>query len=110
MQQDTQLAQIFGVVLAGVLAAWVIADAMRRGKSSGEALLWGLGVFCLCIAFLPAYLIGRMGDAPNVQNAQNNRQSTLCRYCGLYNEGDPIYCAHCSRQLKGVGGPPTSNP
>lgn len=104
-QNSYQTGQMIGIMLAGVIAAWVIADAMRRGKSSGEALLWGLGVFCLCIAVLPAYLIGRVADSSD-KKAQG---STLCRYCGLYNEGDPYYCAHCGKQIKAVGGPPNSN-
>lgn len=105
MRSETESARLFGLILAAVIAVWVMIDAIRRGRSSGEALLWGLGVFCLCCAFLPAYLIGRAGDDPN---NQNRRQTTLCRYCGLYNEGDPFYCSHCGKQLKGVGGPPNS--
>ena len=82
------------MVLAGVIAAWVIADAMRRGKSSSEAFLWGLGVFCLCCVFLPIYLFARSEQIQPVQ------RTTLCRYCGLYSEGDPTYCSHCGKRLK----------
>ena len=90
-------AQAFGLAVAAVVAGWVVADAMRRGKSNGAALLWGLGVLLLLIVFLPLYLFMRWGEKPGIQV---NAPTTLCQYCGLSSPGDPAYCPHCDRQLK----------
>ena len=91
--------QAFGLAIAAVVAAWVVYDAMRRGKSSGNALLWGLGVVLLLIVFLPLYLYLRSKEKPAIAAKTD---LTLCRYCGMNTAGDPAYCPHCAKQLKGA--------
>lgn len=41
------------------IAAWVYSDAVKRGKSSIEAVLWAVGTFLLLIVVLPVWLIVR---------------------------------------------------
>ncbi len=45
-----------GFVIDLVIAIWVASDANKRGMNG---VLWGIGVFLLCIVFLPIYLIVR---------------------------------------------------
>lgn len=45
-----------GFIIAAALAIWVATDANKRGMSG---IVWGLGVFFLCIPFFPIYLIVR---------------------------------------------------
>ena len=45
-----------GAIIAGIIAIWVAMDANKRGMNG---IGWGIGVFLLCIVFLPIYLITR---------------------------------------------------
>ncbi|HEX8834241.1 MAG TPA: hypothetical protein VF719_08570 [Abditibacteriaceae bacterium] len=111
------------IVLASALGAWasgwVAYDCGRRGRTGGETFLWSAGTFLALIIFLPVYLwvrtklpaAGQNGSSNRTDDIRNankapiataSRASTPCKYCGVANEGDPFYCAHCSRQLKGV--------
>jgi len=45
-----------GAIIAGAVAIWVATDANKRGMNG---IGWGIGVFLLCIVFLPIYLIVR---------------------------------------------------
>jgi zinc-ribbon domain len=45
-----------GFVIDLVIAIWVASDANKRGMNG---IAWGIGVFLLCIVFLPIYLIVR---------------------------------------------------
>ena len=45
-----------GFLIDLAIAIWVASDANKRGMSG---TLWGIGVFLLCIVFLPIYLIVR---------------------------------------------------
>jgi hypothetical protein len=95
-------AQAVGVAIAAGVAGWVVADAMRRGKSRVVAFLWGFGVLMVLIVFLPLYLFMRWDESKSSAANAASRQQTLCPYCGMYAEGDPAYCPHCDRQLKGA--------
>ena len=96
-------AQVFGLGIAAMVAGWVASDARRRGGSFWAAMQWGMGVFLLLAVFLPLYLFIR-----SKQRAVAGQAPTLCQYCGLNNAGNPFYCNHCSKQLRGVGGPPSA--
>jgi len=89
--------QFVGICLAGLTGLWTARDALRRGREPGEAWLWGMGVFLALIVFLPIYLCLRTQSAGGAPKSQ-----TTCRYCGASNDGDPIYCPRCSKQLKGA--------
>ena len=47
------------VLIASLVGFWVYRDAKRRGKTTGKAFLWFLGVFSLLIVFLPIWFITR---------------------------------------------------
>ena len=75
--------EFFGLAIAFIVAFWVYSDAKNRGKTTGKAFLWFLGVFFILILFLPIWLITR----PKVK---------LCSRCGEYYEyGESDRC--CSR-------------
>ena len=46
----------FGFLIALLIAIWVASDANKRGMNG---VGWAIGVFFLCIVFLPIYLIVR---------------------------------------------------
>jgi hypothetical protein len=48
--------QIFGVILAAIIAVFVAKDANSRGMSG---IGWGIFTFFLCIIALPIYLVIR---------------------------------------------------
>jgi len=45
-----------GFLIALLIAIWVANDANKRGMNG---VLWAIGVFLVCIIFLPIYLIVR---------------------------------------------------
>jgi zinc-ribbon domain len=45
-----------GFIIVAAIAIWVATDANKRGMNG---IVWGVGVFLLCIVFLPIYLIVR---------------------------------------------------
>ena len=53
-----------GFLIDLVIAIWVASDANKRGMNG---VLWGIGVFLLCIIFLPIYLIVRKPLLAEVQ-------------------------------------------
>jgi len=81
--------QFLGLAIAFIAAFWVYTDAKNRGKSTGKAFLWFLGVFFVLILFLPLWLITR----PKVK---------LCPYCDEhyeYRESDG-FCPKCGVELQ----------
>ncbi len=83
--------QFLGLAIAFIVAFWVYTDARNRGKTTGKAFLWFLGVFFVLILFLPLWFITR----PKVRSC--------CPHCGEYYEsGDSdIFCPSCGVELRG---------
>lgn len=81
--------QFLGMSIAFIVAFWVFVDAKIKGKTTGKAFLWFLGVFFALILFLPLWLITR----PKVK---------LCRYCGEYYEYEEsdAFCSECGVELQ----------
>ncbi len=83
-----------------VLAAVVASDANRRGMNG---ILWGVGVFLLCIVFLPLYLIMRSPAQPTASTVQASspnvppgaRQSKYCNSCGTELPENARFCSRC---------------
>jgi hypothetical protein len=92
-----QQAQWLGVFIAGCVAVWVVLDARKRGKSTGVALGWGMGVFLLLLLFLPLYLVLR----DKTVAAPAKSETASCRYCNMNVPLNAAYCPHCSKQLQG---------
>ena len=81
--------ELFGLAIAFVVAFWVYSDAKNRGKTTGKAFLWFLGVFFVLILFLPLWFITR----PRVK---------LCTHCGEYYEygASKGFCPECGVELR----------
>lgn len=85
-------------VLVPLLAAVLVGqDANKRGMNG---LLWGIGVFFLCIIFLPLYLIVRrpmyMPPPPGYPPvAGPGGAARMCPACGKYHDGTAQFCPHC---------------
>ena len=56
MNDSSSAGYVIGIIIAGLIAIWVGTDANKRGMNG---IGWGIGVFLLCIVFLPIYLIVR---------------------------------------------------
>ncbi|HEX8235843.1 MAG TPA: hypothetical protein VF600_07785 [Abditibacteriaceae bacterium] len=93
-----QQVQLLCVFIAGIVAIWVAFDALRRGKTRGAAIAWGMGVFMVLIVFLPLYLVMR---DKTMQATPVKTEAAPCRYCGMAVPANAAYCPHCSRQLLG---------
>ncbi|MCY3986567.1 MAG: hypothetical protein OXF23_05965 [Candidatus Dadabacteria bacterium] len=83
--------EYIGLAIAFAVSFWVYSDAKSRGKSTGKAFLWFLGVFAILILFLPLWLITR---PKNVK---------LCSHCDEYYEygKSDVFCPRCGIELKG---------
>jgi len=55
---------LLGAIVAAAIAIWVAIDANKRGMNG---IGWGIGVFLLCIVFLPIYLLTRKPLLPQAQ-------------------------------------------
>jgi hypothetical protein len=96
---------LFWTVVDIVIAFLIAQDANKRGMNG---VLWGIGVFFLCIVFLPLYLIVRkpmLGAAPPGYPPQYpppppagpppGGSSRMCPACGKYHDGSAQFCPHC---------------
>jgi hypothetical protein len=91
---------LFSTVVVLVIAVFVAQDANRRGMNG---VLWGIGVFLLCIVFLPLYLILRKpllmtappGYPPVPPGPMPGAQARMCPACGRYHDGTAQFCPHC---------------
>ena len=91
--------QIVAALAAGAIAFFVAKDANSRGMNG---LLWGLGVFFLCIIFLPIYLFVRKPlmtpSAPPAGAAQFPPPPTgaaFCKNCGNALQAGARFCEKC---------------
>ena len=84
----------FGFVVAVLLAVLIAKDAQQRGMNG---VLWGVGVFLLCIVFLPLYLIMR-NPLPRPA-AQPGPASPATYSPGPAPGGSMKYCGGCGNAL-----------
>ena len=86
-----------------IMAVFIARDANRRGMNG---LLWGLGVFLICIVFLPLYLIVRKPilHAPPAGPVEPgytlSPQATpgFCHHCGAALLPDARFCGACGAE------------
>jgi hypothetical protein len=91
---------LFGFVIALIAAVYVAQDANRRGMNG---VLWAIGVFLLCIVFLPLYFIVRkpllVAAPPGYPGVPPGpppgSQARMCPACGKYHDGTAQFCPHC---------------
>jgi hypothetical protein len=87
-----------GFLIALIIAVLVAQDANKRGMNG---VLWGIGVFLLCIVFLPLYLIVRkpvlMMAPPGYPPPPGPMPGAarMCPACGKYHDGSAQFCPHC---------------
>ena len=60
-----------------------------------NGVLWGIGVFLLCIVFLPLYLIVRKPIPPAMTGASWSGTARMCPACGRYHDGTAQFCPFC---------------
>jgi zinc-ribbon domain len=95
-----------GFLVVALLAVWVGMDAEKRGMSG---ILWGIGVFLLCIIFLPIYLIVRKPLLPQqpygyppVQPPPGTyppaaQPGHFCSNCGTHIDPAARFCPNCGK-------------
>lgn len=109
-----------GVIVAALIAVWVAQDANKRGMNG---VAWAIGVFLLCIIFLPIYLIVRKpllaqqpygypspgtqpplptGYTPPPQPPQPSSPPAqmshhFCANCGAPLDAGAKFCANCGK-------------
>jgi hypothetical protein len=97
----------FGFIIVLLIAIWVATDANKRGMNG---VLWAIGVFLLCIVFLPVYLIVRKpllvqqpygypppGTAP--YNTPPAAGQHFCSNCGAAVQPGVKFCAKCGKPV-----------
>jgi hypothetical protein len=100
-----------GVLIALLIAIWVATDANKRGMNG---VLWAIGVFLLCIVFLPIYLIVRKpllaqqpyGYPPPGQQPPyspppppGTAGQHFCSNCGTPVQPGVKFCANCGKPV-----------
>ncbi len=98
MEETTGL--VVGLIVVGLIAAWVYSDAVARGRTKGDATLWAILTFAFCILALPAWLLIRPRRPVEVQVLP---PSVLCRECGKYYSGNPSFCPNCGKPVSVPG-------
>lgn len=103
-----------GAILGALAAIWVFTDARKRGRETGTALLWTVGVFFMLIIFLPLYLIFGRKIKPrpvppaqlpdNVIDVDSSAVITTvnCPMCASQVNEDYKICPHCGYTLRPV--------
>ena len=86
---------IFVSFLIPLLAGfWVYVDAKERGRTEGQAFLWGLGTFLALIIFLPLWLFIRWKD--------DHEKKLICSSCKRSFKDIPwaSFCPYCGSRLE----------
>jgi hypothetical protein len=111
-QQQLEVTILCSSIL-GLVGAWVMMDAMRRGKSDGVAFLWGLGTILALIVFLPLWLMVRprlnrsLPTAPQDNAGQSyapvthagDHQTRVCGHCGKFFTSEGDFCPYCGEAV-----------
>ncbi len=106
-----------GFLIAALIALWVATDANKRGMNG---VAWAIGVFFLCIIFLPIYLIVRKpllaqqpygypppgqpppyGPTPPGQpplpTSTPSQAGHFCSHCGTPMDAAARFCPNCGK-------------
>jgi len=90
-----------GFVIALLIAIWVAQDANKRGMNG---VLWAIGVFLVCIIFLPIYLIVRKPllsqqpyGYPPPGPPQPPQAGHFCSNCGAPVQPGVRFCGNCGK-------------
>jgi hypothetical protein len=95
-----------GFIIVALIAVWVGSDANKRGMNG---IAWGIGVFLLCIVFLPIYLIVRKPmlaqqpyGYPPVQPPPGPyppppQAGHFCSNCGTHIDAAARFCPNCGK-------------
>jgi len=99
----------FGFIIALLIAIWVATDANKRGMNG---VAWAIGVFFLCIIFLPIYLIVRkplLAQQPYGYPPPPGQQPPytpppapgqhFCSNCGAIVQPGVKFCANCGKPV-----------
>lgn len=96
---EESLGTLIAFVVLIFIGMWAYKDAVSRGKSTGEALFWAIGIFLLLIIFLPLWLFIRPAvKTPAIVHAQVH-EPKLCPHCGKYYDNTPSFCPNCGAKL-----------
>ncbi len=85
-----------GFLIAIVLSFWVYHDAMKRGKTSGKALAWAVGVLLLYIVFFPLWLFTR---PKQLAGEDDIGYMVVCTNCGGHVDREASFCPYCGHHL-----------
>jgi len=98
-----------GFIIALLIAIWVANDANKRGMNG---VGWAIGVFLLCIVFLPIYLIVRKpilaqqpygypppGAQPPPGPPPTGMPGHFCSNCGAPVQPGVKFCANCGQPV-----------
>ena len=87
-----------GIVIAGLVAAWVYRDAESRGDNG---IGWAFGVFMLMIVVLPIYFIRRKPKQPPADILLNNAiPEKVCLKCGAKLAASAKFCETCGTKIE----------
>lgn len=98
-----------GFIIALLIAIWVATDANKRGMNG---VAWAIGVFFLCIVFLPIYLIVRKPllaqqpygyppppGSPPAYTPPPAPGQHFCSNCGTPVQPGVKFCANCGKPV-----------
>lgn len=100
-----------GFIIALLIAIWVATDANKRGMNG---VGWAIGVFFLCVVFLPIYLIVRKpllaqqpygyppppgSQPPYPPPPAGTPVQHFCSNCGAPAQPGVKFCANCGKPV-----------
>jgi hypothetical protein len=98
MDPEFDFVYCIGPAVALVFAIFVATDANKRGMNG---LLWGIGVFLICIIFLPLYLVVRKPVAEEHPASTVAPGGAHCSGCGYQLSPGASFCPNCGKPAQG---------
>lgn len=92
---------VIALLLGSLAGCWVYKDAMERGRTLTDAIIWGILTLLFLILALPAWLITRppLKNNPTINNTRQKISGRVCPKCNLLNPVENKYCSDCGNKL-----------
>jgi hypothetical protein len=85
--EATEMPALIGLAIAGFIGCWVFMDALKRGKTRGQAMVWAVTTWMLMILVLPLWFLTRPPLPGEGNTSRTDRMPRLGASRGKYYDG-----------------------